>query len=424
MNDQDNKDTASKEPTPKIGKDVDAAPLTGEGTQNIEPQQTGDIMLLDQGSGLKKVEEPSMDVDVPELLEGQTEEHSRQAYLDMYSDSTAVIEISIMKNKKYSEEIIDKVKDSYSIDRLQELKGDRKNYLAEARDQINTLWEGIHGLVIHTEMFTVLFLIAVGVILRAIKDEFEKPHEFARWRDTTFGIRHCRLFQQAIQLEGMGNFSRKYAPIGKTRLLQLEHIRKAEKMDSCEALLRECQVYDEITEDVLPDEVVERMDVEPFPDISYDLDTEQIKHYVNSIITYKRLRKLGLNFVDFEHAQIISEDYQQAIPMREATVLQKHLEEYTTRKKRLDIFNSILMDGSKIVSSKGGKKESGYSLNKHVSDLITFCRDGQLDNDEWIEEQKRLIEKEAVLQALNYLNLISQKMGFDSNEQISQAEEV
>lgn len=388
-------------------------------SQNIEPQETTDLKLPDPSMEMEETDESLQDAVTQELTEGRVDEHNQT----VFSDSTSVVEISVMENKKYSEEIIDNVKNSFSIGRLQELKGDRKNYLAEARDQINTLWDGIHGLVIHTEMFTVLFLIAIGAILKAIKDEFDKAHQFSRWRDTTFGIRHRRLFQQAIQLEAMGIFSRKYSPIGKTRLLQLEHIRKTEKMNSCEALLRECQVYEEITEDVLPNEVVEKMDVEPFPDISYDLDTEQIKQKVNGIITYKRLRKLGLNFVDFDDAQIISEDFQQAIPMREATALQKHLEKYTTRKKRMDVFNSILMDGSKIVLKKG-KQGSSYSLNKHVSDLITFCRDGQLDNDNWIEEQKRLVEKESVLQALNYLNLISHRMGFDVNEQVSQTEEV
>jgi len=411
-----NKKSKVKEPSSKNGKKERAVSPKVKATPNPKPQKTEVSISTGQDRNTYKTSEPSK-VIVPEIVDGQPEEQD----ISMFSDGTSIPEISIMENLEYSREIISEVRNVFNLSILRDgkLKKNPKKYLGEAHKQIDALWDGIHGLVIHTEMFTVLFLVAIGSILKEIKDEFEKPHEFARWRDTTFGIRHRRLFQQAIQLEAMGEFSRKYSPIGKTRLLQLEHIRKVEKMESCEDLLRECQVYDEITEDVLPDKIVEKMDVEPFPDISYDLDSEQIKRYVNSIVSYKRFRRVGLNFVDFEYAQIISEDYQQAIPKRDVVVLKSHLEKYPP-KKRLDIFKSFVMDGSKIGSLNSKNKRSRYSLNKHISDLITFFKKGNLDDDGWIKRQKKFVDKDLVQQGMNYLNLIADKMGFNTNEQASQ----
>ena len=94
------------------------------------------------------------------------------------SDGTAVTEFSITGNARYSEEIIQGVSSVYNLEKLRALTGKSQDYLNEGREQINALWHGIHALNIHTEMFTVLLLIAMGSTLEEIRESFERPHEF------------------------------------------------------------------------------------------------------------------------------------------------------------------------------------------------------------------------------------------------------
>lgn len=396
------------------GKKERAVSPKVKATPNPKPQKAKDSKRRSQDEVQKSTGKPTTEVIVPEVVD---DHHEGQSF-KIVSDSTSVIEFSLMENKKYSEEIINNVKDTFNIDKLNKLKGDRKKYLAEARDQINALWKGIHALNIHTLMFTVLLLIYIGIIFKEIKDAFEKPHAFAKWRDNTFGIRHKRLFQQAVQLESMGDFSRKYSPLGKERLLQLEHIRKTEGMESCEDILKECPVYDEIAESSLSDDVVKKMDEEPFPDISYDLDNELVKLYVNSIITLKRLQHLGMDYVDFGHAQLIASYYERAMPAKLATSLKEHMKKFQ-KKKRPEIFDSIVMDGMKTVSLNGGSKKSEYSLNKVVSDLLRFSEENSIDDEDWLEQQKDVVNANDVIQARDYLNRLANKMGLTHNRRAS-----
>jgi hypothetical protein len=116
------------------------------------------------------------------------------------SDSTAVIDFAVVDNTRFSEQIIQGARTAYNLERLRALKGKSPDYLTEGAKQIYSLWHGIHALNIHTEMFTVLFLIAIGTVLLEIKESFERPHEFTRWRDRTFDPRHKRHFQAVTSI--------------------------------------------------------------------------------------------------------------------------------------------------------------------------------------------------------------------------------
>ena len=382
---------------------------TGQATSETADHKSTD--LPNPGSKGKGNGQQAAKTVSPQLLEVQPDEQEHD--LSLFSDSTAVVEYSLMQNAKYSEEIISHMKNIYNIDKLQELKGDRFAYLHEARYQIITLFNGIHALNIHNEMYTVLSLIGVGGLLNTIKGEFESPHEFAKWRNDNFDVKHQRYLQNAAQLAAMGEFSRKFSPLGKTRLLQLEHIRKAEKMASCEDLLRECQIYDEIELRVLPDEAVKNMGVDPFPDASCDIDNELIKHHVDSVITYKRLKKMGISYVNFEQAQLIASHFQKALLVEDAEKVKEYLNKHNEA-DRPDVFDSLIMDAMKPLSLKSPTKGSGFSLNKVVSDLLRFCKGKNFDDHAWLEKQMEVVDEDLVLQAVNYLNLITTKMGFNT----------
>src|SRR5208337_2168370 len=69
-------------------------------------------------------------------------------------DSTSVIEISMMANKKYSQEIVDETAKVYDLDKLKMLKSQgEEKFLTEGRKQVIEIWRGIQHLTFHTEMF-------------------------------------------------------------------------------------------------------------------------------------------------------------------------------------------------------------------------------------------------------------------------------
>jgi len=336
-------------------------------------------------------------------------------YCLIASDSTAVIDFSFTDNTRFSEEIIHGVRSTYNPEKLRGLKGKKREYLEEGRDQINALWHGIHALNIHTELFTVLFLVAMGSTLEEIRESFESQHEFARWRDSTFGSRHKRLFQEAVQLARMGEFSRKFAAMGKTRVLQLEAIRDAEGKASCEDILRECPVYDVIAESALPDEVVAKLRVEPFPDISYDSDCQRVKNYVSSVITQRRLINAGITYVDFDQAQLIAEYYGEPIQVKEVERIKASLDKVADEDRQA-FFDNLVMDRMKNTPANVRDSKSVYSLNKVIADLIRYCKNINFDDAAWLAKQQGLIDKDSVFRALDYLNHVIIKLELNAEE--------
>jgi hypothetical protein len=341
-----------------------------------------------------------------------------ESYCFIASDSTAVLEFSFTGNTRFSEQIIHGVRATCDLEKLKGLKGKKQEYLNEGREQINALWHGIHALNIHTEMFTVFFLIAMGSILNEIKESFERPHEFARWRDSTFGSRHKRLFQEAEQLAGMGDFSRKYAAMGKTRILQIEAIRDAESKASCEDILRESTVYNAIAESALPDEVVTRLNEEPFPDISYDSDCQRVKNYVSSIITQRRLINAGITYVDFDQAQLIAEYCGEAIQVNEVKRIKAKLDKIDEA-ERPAFFNNLVMDRMKNTPANVRDSKSVYSLNKVIADFVRYCKNINFDDTAWLAKQQELIDRNSVFLALNYLNQVIVKLELNAGEKAS-----
>ena len=137
-------------------------------------------------------------------------------------DGTSHGAISTMMNRKYSEEIITGVAGAYNFGKLMALKvSDWKTFLVEAEYQIKGLWHGMEALSVHNDLFRVKLQIAMGKILNVVKGSFKKHSDFTAWVKATFPDKTMRYFQQARQLDRMGDFARIYASIGKNRLLEL-----------------------------------------------------------------------------------------------------------------------------------------------------------------------------------------------------------
>lgn len=350
---------------------------------------------------------------LPKEMTPEEEQEEFNERIRICTDSTPVQEFTFVHNTSYSREIIDGVRESVNLEKLMSLKKNRAEFLKEGAEQIKTLWHGIHGLIVHSEMFTVLFLIAMGVIQIEMRKMFTKLSEFTKWRDATFDVRHKRWLQIGVQLAEMGNFPRKYASLGKKRILQLESIRKREGLKSCEEIFALCPPDEEITFKSIPDEVIQKMDIEPFPDISYDLEEDLVKEYVDSVITFHRLKNVGIDFADFDHAKLITHYYEQAIPVEDATQIQTWLSEQE-EEKREKLFNDYVKDRGRFPSKKG----SGYkfSLNKVVGDILKICSNIKFDDNDWFLERKDIIDKTSLSEAVKYLTLILEKYESSDNE--------
>jgi len=74
-------------------------------------------------------------------------------------------------------------------------------------------------------MKNVSMLIAAGLTLDDVEAYFGKKANYMKWLREGFGHKHLRCFQHAKQLAKMGAFARKYAALGKNRLLELARLK-------------------------------------------------------------------------------------------------------------------------------------------------------------------------------------------------------
>ncbi|NLX30759.1 MAG: hypothetical protein GXY78_03345, partial [Deltaproteobacteria bacterium] len=307
-------------------------------------------------------------------------------------DGTPTIEYVIVDNVAYSREIIDDVRNTYDLKKLISLRKQRTQYLEEAKKQILKTWHGTISLSVHTELYTTLFLIAMGTILLEIEASFENKSQFVKWRRDNFSGRQTRYFQQAVQLAKMGRFAQRYAAMGKKRLLQIEHIRKVEEVDNCEELLVQTPPEKDIKDAVIP---VKKFKENPIPDISEDLDGELVKRWVDSVTTFHRLRHAGIDVAEKEHARLIAAYKKQAIPVREAEDIRRWLDKHP-KKQWAELFDNFIMDRM-VFASEHLFQPAGpnYSFNHLVAKLLNFLRKAELDNKEWIEAQRKILDSDA-----------------------------
>ena len=188
----------------------------------------------------------------------------------------------------------------------------KREFLAEGERQIQRLWHGIEALTVHNTMFVVLFLLSIGEILNEVRNQLVTS-EFVKWRRRVFHPKQERYLQQAQQLAKMGDFAKKYASMGKKRLLILDKLRKDEDKETYEALFEDHPIPEEVENGLLDDEQIRQ---NPFPDSTEDFEGDLLKEHVDALITFHRLKKAGINFVTFDQAYLIAAYKKNAIPSK------------------------------------------------------------------------------------------------------------
>jgi hypothetical protein len=321
-------------------------------------------------------------------------------------DGTCPTDFSHVRNKDYSSEIIQEADKTFSLEKLLEekKKGD-KPFLAEGEKQIFKLWHSIEALTTHNTLFVVQFLYSIGEILNEIKSAL-KPHEFAKWRRKVFHYKHERYLQQAQQLAKMGIFAKQYASMGKNRLLALDHLRKAEDLDSCENLFETNPFPKEVTDEILS---AEYFDEHSFPDSTEDIDGELLNEHVNAKITYHRLINAGINFATFDQAFLLAACNKNAIGIKAAQKISNWLELYKDTRNKKKWFNIFVMDKGKFPDKRKAKSKSGDSLNQLLAKIIDWYEKALFDNNDWVEKQKTVLDENFFFEGNKRLKAISRK---------------
>ena len=309
-------------------------------------------------------------------------------------DGTSLVEISMMANDKYATQLARSVKRIFKFDKLDELcKNDHiDNYLSSSKRQIDEIWKKMQSLDTHTNMFNIAFLLCIGKILNHIEEYFGKKSPYINWLKDNFGHERMRYFQQAKQLDRMGDFARIYAPLGKTRLLEIDRLDKK--------LLPRSYYF--------PEEGI--FELHPFEDITLDIDSLLLKEHVDGIITYYRFKDEEVDFIQFDQAELIGSYLHKSIAKKRVTMIKKWLE---NQENKEEAFDDLVMNKMVFPYSESGERMSGASLNKLLAEIVNYGEKVDVSDEEWITNQKGEIEEEIMLNAYNTILNLAVKLGID-----------
>lgn len=332
----------------------------------------------------------------PPVKEGEKE----YVIPEVMMDGTAITEISLMANDNFSRELVTDVKRTYGPKRLIRLleKGNSERFYEDGKEQILKLWRNIQAMTTHANLFVTAFLIDMGNVLNLVESTFAKKGDYIAWINENFQSKHTRYFQQAKQLATMGAFARTHAAAGKNRLLALESLRKAMEKEDVQ------QIFEEY----------------PFPDLAADQEGELLKLHVDSVITLYRLKNVGLSFVDFEQASIIASIEKQALSVGWVKEMRAWLESFPVE-ERPGRFDQVVEDKMKIPALAQLQVSAARpTLSVMITDLRQSFINTDLDDEEWLQEQVRVLNRQSVLEVREYLDRLIERLNL--TEEIEQPE--
>jgi hypothetical protein len=321
-------------------------------------------------------------------------------------DGTSVINFNI-QNVKYAEEQITEAREAFNLDKLKaEKEKGVSEFLSEGQNQILKLWHCIISLDTHNTLFIVLFLIYIGEILNVIKSTIESessPREFVKWRREAFHYKHERYLQQAQQLARLGDFAKRFAAMGKQRLLDLDRLRKQLNKESCDELFGEHKIPEEVTESMPSNDDLKK---DPFPDISDDLEGDLLRQHVDAVITKNRFKTEKVDSVTFDQAFLLAAYNEGPVPIKDVKKIINFLNTRKNKQTKKRLLNLLVMDKGKIPSDRSSSPKSGMSLNQLLINFVDYCRDKNFSDGDWIASQKKLLEEDLFLETNKYIRLI------------------
>lgn len=313
-------------------------------------------------------------------------------------DGTSLAEITVMANDKYSGELVADVRRIFNFEKFVRLKDKNfQRYLNIGKFQIEEIWARYESLNTHTNMFNVAFLISIGLILNDIEASFGRKSLYMSWLRENFGHKHMRYFQQAKQLAHMGHFSRINAGLGKNRLLEFNRLQE-----------QQGQSYEDL------------INLHPFEDITLDMDGSLFKEHVDAITTYYRLKENGIDFVEFDQAELIASFLHQPLGVKKTRAIKKWLDNQDDKE---GAFNDLVMNKMVVPYDVPEVEISRASLNNLFAQIANFSEDIEAGDEEWVRLQKRRISREIMVNAYNVIIKLAGKLDIDLEESATDQED-
>jgi hypothetical protein len=223
-----------------------------------------------------------------------------------------------------------------------------------------------------------------------------------------FHPKHDRYLQQAQQLAKMGDFAKRYASMGKKRLLMLDKLRNVEEQKTYEDLFRDNPIPEEV-EEILP--TYEEVNKNPFPDSTEDLEGNLLKEHVDGLITYHRLLNAGIDFASFDHAYLMAAYKNNAITIKKIEEVSEWLKTKGDKKEQKKWFEDYVMNKMAIPGTEAKTNPPRDSLNYLLANLLVFRDRTDLTDEVWLTNQKTIIDQDLLRQSRIYLQTIAQKLG-------------
>jgi hypothetical protein len=176
--------------------------------------------------------------------------------------------------------------------------------------------------------------------------------------------------------------------------------------------LRIIQLPEEV-ENTLPDE--EEIKTKPFPDSTEDFDGDQLQEHVDAVVTLKRLKAAGITFVTFDQAYLIAAYKRNAITVKGAKRIAAWLAGKGTRPTQKRWFDYFVMNKAVLPDQTGSRRSVGDSLNYLLVNFNDFCVKSDFANDEWVQQQRSLVDVNILRQSYLNLKQVARKMGIRLN---------
>jgi hypothetical protein len=328
-------------------------------------------------------------------------------FQEIYSDSTNLIDVSLMENDGFSSELLQNSNDCYDIEQVVELRkgGNNEACRTEGERQVKALEKSRHGLNMYNAKYGCIILYQQGVLMEEVEKSFEKKGEFTEWRGGKFQNQHLRTLQHAQKLAKMGPGVLRYAAIGVARMLALATVKnKTEGLDL---------------------KAIEQK--HPFPDLSEDENGNLFSEHADSIITLYRLQTdgkkaelKGIPFVTFDQAALIAAIKKEAIKVRDADSLKRVISDEANKPA---FFERYLLN--KAVLNNKPSEEKIFSLDSLLGEFLSNCTDEKLDDEAWIESHKAKFTESTIVAAYKRILNVAQKFNvtLEDNQNSTESKE-
>lgn len=307
-----------------------------------------------------------------------------KSLLGLANDSTSHIEISGMGNVHYGPQIVNGVAEVVNPQKLGELLADRHRLLAEAKVQIDKLWEATQGFEAHNNLFKVTFHIKVGEVLKGVRPIFSNDAGYTSWLRDTFGAGRLEYFRHSVRLADMGKTAWKYRSLGVNRLLEVGRMEKILKKS-----------LDKILEE------------HGFPDTSLDLGGDLFKVTADSIITLYRFKNEGVTNITLDQASQMVQFIHEDIPVKEIKRFKKKYDEAPEKDAFLDKY---IMDKMYVEGTKLARTPSGDSLNRILATFNEFFEEKDIGDVAWIKEEREILDRQIFYDAYGHISWIKKKL--------------